>query len=547
MTPDQFAEKIKAKYPEYKDWDNTELTNKILNKYPQYESKVKMPEADQTSEGVLPGTTKVLNTVFGGGTIGEFMGTQLAKGTFGKTLQTAATGREMTPEQEQEVGPGPSGKSVAGDVLRTAATFLPVGKIAGGVSKGLAALGLTKGASVAGQAVAGGLTGLAADTGLSMEEGGGARAGLGTAIGAGLPIVGPVASAVTRAAAKISGKGASEIGGALTGTSAETLEQAFAAARQGGDELEQFTAALRGKTTPEKLVNNLRDKIGFISSQRQTLFKNTLKELGDEVVDATAAKTTFADYLSDAKVAITNGQLDFSNSGKLKLVPQAQNKIALAFQEVSQLPDNATLEMIDDTRQAIKALKLTGDDPSANLANKLIDDAVRAVREVGENVPGYGQMLDEFAETSEFLEELGRGLSTGGQATVDQTYRRMATALKTNNEQRMALVRELDQATDGAILSSIAGQQLSEALPRGIFRQIGAGIAGGAAITGGISVNLLPPLVFASPRVAGEFVRALGIGATKAKVLTESINTVRNTLIKIGAISGAVQDSGNDE
>lgn len=42
LTVDQFATKLKTKYPEYKDIDNKELVGKMLTKYPEYESKVIM-------------------------------------------------------------------------------------------------------------------------------------------------------------------------------------------------------------------------------------------------------------------------------------------------------------------------------------------------------------------------------------------------------------------------------------------------------------------------------------------------------------------------
>ena len=123
----------------------------------------------------------------------------------------------------------------------------------------------------------------------------------------------------------------------------------------------------------------------------------------------------------------------------------------------------------------------------------------------------------------------------------------MATALKTNNEQRMALVRELDEATDGAILSQISGQQLSEAMPRGIFRQISAGIAGGAVLTGGLNPALLPGLIFASPRVVGEFARSLGIGARKAQLLIDAVADARGVLLKSGIITGVELEDDNKQ
>jgi hypothetical protein len=482
---------------------------------------------------ILGKTQDVLGTVFGGGKIGEAIGTQIAKA-------------RATPEEREFIEEGPTGKQVAGDVLRTGALFTPVGKFIKGAKALGATLGLTKGATTAGSIAGGGTAGLLADTGQSLAEGGDPRVGLGTVLGAGIPAASPVIGAISRVMAKGTGKIGAELSGALTGTSAETLEQAFIAARQGGDEAERFTRSLRGRTTPEALVDTFRENVGKISSQRQALFRETLEELGDEVVDTVSAKSGFSNQLKDAGVLVTDAGLDFSKS-KLKLVPAAQTKISTAWDEVSRLPQSVKLTDVDTTRQALKALKSAGDDPSANLANKLIDDAVRGVRGAGEKVPGYKQMLDNFGETTEFLDELQRGLTSGEKATVDQTYRKMATALKTNNEQRMALVRELDVATDGAILSQISGQQLSELMPRGIFRQIAAGIAGGAVVTGGASAGLIPALVFASPRVTGEFVRALGIGTQKANLLIKSVEQARSALINAGAITGAVNDDSDEK
>src|SRR5580698_6452477 len=42
LTVDQFAEKIKAKYPDYANIDNKTLTQKILAKYPDYASRVSL-------------------------------------------------------------------------------------------------------------------------------------------------------------------------------------------------------------------------------------------------------------------------------------------------------------------------------------------------------------------------------------------------------------------------------------------------------------------------------------------------------------------------
>lgn len=46
MDYNEFAQKIKTKYPEYKDIDNKELAQKVIAKYPQYENQVTFDVAD---------------------------------------------------------------------------------------------------------------------------------------------------------------------------------------------------------------------------------------------------------------------------------------------------------------------------------------------------------------------------------------------------------------------------------------------------------------------------------------------------------------------
>ena len=40
MNSDEFANKIKAKYPDYAEMNNQELTRKMLAKYPDYADQV---------------------------------------------------------------------------------------------------------------------------------------------------------------------------------------------------------------------------------------------------------------------------------------------------------------------------------------------------------------------------------------------------------------------------------------------------------------------------------------------------------------------------
>jgi hypothetical protein len=48
----EFAEKIKAKYPQYKDVDNYTLASKMVEKYPQYQGQVDLKKKDLTASGL---------------------------------------------------------------------------------------------------------------------------------------------------------------------------------------------------------------------------------------------------------------------------------------------------------------------------------------------------------------------------------------------------------------------------------------------------------------------------------------------------------------
>jgi hypothetical protein len=54
LSTDQFAQQIKAKYPQYASVDNATLTQKMLAKYPQYTDKVETAPAPAQKPGILP-------------------------------------------------------------------------------------------------------------------------------------------------------------------------------------------------------------------------------------------------------------------------------------------------------------------------------------------------------------------------------------------------------------------------------------------------------------------------------------------------------------
>lgn len=112
MTPQEFAAKIKAKYPQYQNVDDVELTQKVIAKYPVYGSQVKLQEAPQ--KDLLEKTGEVVNKIFPGKKLGEAIGTSVA--SIGRSLAGDTQGAKDIIDTQ--VSP----KEVAGDLANIVAT-----------------------------------------------------------------------------------------------------------------------------------------------------------------------------------------------------------------------------------------------------------------------------------------------------------------------------------------------------------------------------------------------------------------------------------------
>lgn len=137
MTPQEFAAKIRAKYPgAYDSVPDDVLTQKVIEKYPIYASQVKVEEPAQ--KGVLEKVGGVVNSIFPGKKLGEAIGTSVAA-----TERLLAGDKQgFNDVLDTQVSPLQVGGDVAQAVLTAGAPV--VGKGAGlvgriGVNAGLGA------------------------------------------------------------------------------------------------------------------------------------------------------------------------------------------------------------------------------------------------------------------------------------------------------------------------------------------------------------------------------------------------------------------------
>ena len=176
MDYNEFSEKIKAKYPQYKDMDNKELAQKMVAKYPQYSDitfdNVEQPKENKGIDLTPSGIGRTMATA----TVAPFYASKTGQKVSdaygelkGKLAQKPKTGLEKTLD-------------VASTFALPQAKILQAGKLAPLVNN------LVTGAYQGG--LIGGVQGLQEGKGLEGTAGG---AGIGATLTAGLPLVGKVA------------------------------------------------------------------------------------------------------------------------------------------------------------------------------------------------------------------------------------------------------------------------------------------------------------------------------------------------------------------
>ncbi len=316
MNPQEFAKKIKSKYPQYKNVDDIELARSIVQKYPQYQSSVDFSTiADKKdSQGFISETKEDIRQIVTGtaedlekraditseisqarrtgeqGVIRSLFqrfgqGAGAASDVIGRTVIGA--GKVLLPQRTEEAI-----QSVVQKGVQTVSELPPVQNLLERFEK----LKEENPALARDIDSALGIGTLALDIG---------TAGLGgQAVKTGVKGAGKTAELAAKGAGK-AGAGARRIGfeleGALTGTSQETLEQAFQAARQGGKELETLTENLRGRVTPEELVENVRQSADVIATRRSTDFKNSFEPIANLPVDASDVKPSVISKMDEFK------------------------------------------------------------------------------------------------------------------------------------------------------------------------------------------------------------------------------------------------------
>lgn len=405
-----------------------------------------------------------------------------------------------------------------GSAAQVGSMFFPVAKTTAGITGVAGKVVGPKIASAVGNIAAGGLAGYNYDVASNLAEGksiaDSAKPGMATLIGAGIPAVAPALSAV--------GRLASESTGVTTGVGRDAVAEMFRASAKGGDAAKAARDALFKTVSPEQLVQTARDAFDIVKTNRSTAYKTALEGLkqSTQVLDDTPVLSAFDSKLKDFNIKVNKGKLDFSQSA-IDLDAEAKNTISDIYDKLNrfgtQEGDKSVIGM-DALKRSFSSLY--SESSSARAFAKSME---KSVSNVLNQVPGYEKMAKAYEQSSDMISNIQKSLSLGDQAGIDAAFRKISTSLRINNEERAALVKELDDVSGGKLLPMVAGQQLNQLFPRGLMRQLGGAGALGSALTGGGLGQFIALIPFASPKVVGSLVYGLGLGSRATNYLLKAL------------------------
>ena len=331
------------------------VVNDFKNKY-----SVEEPETS-----FLEKTSNVLDMIFGGGKVGEAIGTEIAK-------------IKAKPEEKEFVTPKPSLGEIAGSALQSAALFIPGGTIAKGLTGGVRALGLAKGASALGKIGSGLLAGEAFDVALNLQQGKTGRdaltPGLGTLIGGGLPAASVAKNVVVRFGERRAPRVINSLIKPLSRDFSYGKNPGRAVAEEGivADNFDDLINEI--KASRQKIGQSLGNLSGKLSDQPLLQIESALNPLDDAIKVATKQNNpTLLNRINNVKRAITEVlEPTTDDAGNLGIISVGKRDL-----------DNMTFRQVRNVLSEIGDMtQFTGNPSDDKLVNSALKGVYGKIKEI---------------------------------------------------------------------------------------------------------------------------------------------------------------------
>lgn len=309
--------------------------------------------------------------------------------------------------------------------------------------------------------------------------------------------------------------------GVTTGAGGEAIRTAVSSAKAGSKE---FTQALRGKISQQDVLTYAKQGLRKLKSERGAEYIKALSKLEDsnKVLNFAPIKSKIVNKLNNFKISVRkNGSLDFTKSAIADSAEQT--RISKLMKEALTWKDNTVIGL-DTLKRRLGDFRTISNEGLAlkTSVEHLVKDLV------SKEVPAYKAMISDYSVKSTLINELSSTLSLKEGASIDTALTKLSSAIKRDHTFRRELLQTLDAATKQDIAGQVAGSLLNPTVPSGLIgRSIFAGGPVAALLTGSLSPTLFSSLLFASPRVVGEFLNALGISQRYASNIMEFLQRMK--------------------
>lgn len=333
-------------------------------------------------------------------------------------------------------------------------------------------------------------------------------------------------------AGKATGSGIKTALGATTGTSGDTISQAYQAGRKGGEYNQAFKRNLRGHEDQAVVIDEAKRAVGNIADTRRKQYETDMQSVkqSGQPLDFAPVENAFQTIVDS-----------MFHQGHQKVSKETISKL----KEIGDVLDEWSADPALHNPAGFDALKQRVDElmPSfteAGNAERAVTATRNAIKDIiVQAAPEYGKAMQGYEKSKTAQREIEKSLSLGRSASADTTLRKLQSLTRnnvnTNYGSRINSAKVLENAGAKTLMPSLAGQSLNSLMPRGLMGQaMGAG-----ALVGG---QLLNPLFWAalplsSPRLVGEAASLAGSASRKLSRLPKPTKAQLLLLRNLGTAS----------
>ena len=293
--------------------------------------------------------------------------------------------------------------------------------------------------------------------------------------------------------------------GLSTGTGSENIANAAKAGFKGD---KSFVENLRGEVPMTKALDDAKHNLSVMRQNRNNTYRSGMVDISND-----KNILSFDDIdkaISKAKKEVVRGTIVKDEKAFEHL-----NKIEDKINEFKNAPANLhhTPEGLDDLKQAIGNINQTLPFELTN-ANRVASDIYNSVKgTIVKQAPKYSEIMSDYAQSSDQLSQIERGLSLGQRASVDTALRKLQSLTRnnvnTNYGNRLDLAKQLEVEGGRPFINALSGQALSSPVARGLA----GGVEGMTALGAFANPYTLAAIPFQTPRLVGEGLYAGGRAA----------------------------------